>query len=372
MFGVVLNLGASLAIRYQTGSWSLPVKFSVVTADFYVVLVGLLVLLPVTGTSYGRVKPVAIVFSLIFLLIQGLALLVLAGFLRLLIRLRRLKKQHWLLAVYAGLQLLILGTLFYAFYIEPFWIDVTYHQVALAKIPPGTPPLKIVEISDIHMERWTRRETETIRRINQLAPDLILLAGDYINVDYYEPTAYNDLHRFFAALHAKYGVYAVQGVVDNYEGTRLQLPGTAVQMLENKQEKLVINELPIYLVGVSSTGDNSQWDAYQLEKAGANIPSEAVKLLLYHTPDLAPEAAANHYDFYFCGHTHGGQIDLPFYGAVFTASAFGHKYASGLFDIGNNSQMYVTRGLGFEGLNMPRARFLARPEISVFTFVSKN
>ena len=265
------------------------------------------------------------------------------------------------------MHLLVIGTLFYAFWIEPFWIDVSYHQIQSAKIAPGIPPLKIVEISDMHMERWTRRDTTTLDLISQIQPDLILLAGDYINTDYYDYTAYTDLHRFLKGLHAKYGVFAVQGVVDNYNGTRLQLPDTEVRLLENQAQQLTINGQTLYLVGLSSTSNQTAWDAYQLAQVDANVPPAALKLLLYHTPDLAPQAASAHYDFYFAGHTHGGQLDLPFYGAVFTASEFGRKYAGGLYNIGNGSQMYVTRGLGFEGANLPRARFLARPEISVFS-----
>ena len=366
--GLLLNLGASLALLRLNGSWRLPMRFSVVTADSWMVFVGLLVLLPFTDSSFGRVKPVAVVFAVIFLLIQAAVLTGVAGLLWWQKSLRRAKKQRGLLWSYVGLHLLVIVTLFYAFWIEPFWIDVSYHQIQSAKIPPGTPPLKIVEISDVHMERWTRRDTATLDLITQIQPDLILLAGDYINTDYYDYTAYSDLHRFLKGLHAKYGVFAVQGVVDNYNGTRLQLPDTEVHLLENQSQQLTINGLTFYLVGLSSTSQQTAWDAYQLAQVGANIPSDALKFLLYQTPDLAPQAASAHYDFYFAGHTHGGQIDLPFYGAVFTHSEFGRKYAGGLYNIGNDSQMYVTRGLGFEGANLPRARFLARPEISVFSF----
>lgn len=370
--GLALNLGGAYLLHRQTASWRLISKLTVVTADFYILLVGLLVLLPLTHSSYGRVKPVAIVFSVIYLTLQGFILLFFAGMLRLFKRLRSRRKERWLWSSYAFFQLAILSLLFYAFFIEPFWLDVTYHQIITRKLAPGTPAIKIVQISDIHIERWTRRETATIQIINSLHPDLLFLTGDFINIDYYEPQAYTDLHRFFSQLHAKYGVYAVQGVVDNYMGTRLQLPGTSVQLLENTQRKLVINNQAIYLVGVNSTDSNLKWDAYQLQQASANIPPQALKLLLYHTPDLAPQAAAASFDFYFAGHTHGGQIDLPFYGAVFTSSIFGRKYTSGLFNIGNGSQMYVNRGLGFEGLNTPRARFLARPEISVFNLMPAN
>ena len=65
-FGILLNLGAGLALARLNGNWRLPVRFSIVTADSWMVFVGLLVLLPFTDSSFGRVKPVAVVFAIIF------------------------------------------------------------------------------------------------------------------------------------------------------------------------------------------------------------------------------------------------------------------------------------------------------------------
>jgi predicted MPP superfamily phosphohydrolase len=67
-------------------------------------------------------------------------------------------------------------------------------------------------------------------------------------------------------------------------------------------------------------------------------------------------------DLYLGGHTHGGQLCLPFYGAIVTSSIYGRRYASGLFEE-DGTTMYISRGMGLEGGGMPRARFLCRPEI---------
>ena len=76
------------------------------------------------------------------------------------------------------------------------------------------------------------------------------------------------------------------------------------------------------------------------------------------------EAVEQDVDLYLAGHTHGGQIALPFYGPVITFSRYGRQYARGEFHVGATT-LYVSRGLGFEGGGAPRARFLARPEIVV-------
>jgi predicted MPP superfamily phosphohydrolase len=94
----------------------------------------------------------------------------------------------------------------------------------------------------------------------------------------------------------------------------------------------------------------------------AGIPEDAFTLLLYHSPDLIVEAAKHHIDLYLGGHTHGGQLRLPFYGAITTGSAYGKAFEAGLYEYGD-TRMYISRGIGFEGGSMPRARFLCRPEI---------
>jgi predicted MPP superfamily phosphohydrolase len=75
-------------------------------------------------------------------------------------------------------------------------------------------------------------------------------------------------------------------------------------------------------------------------------------------------------DLYLAGHTHDGQIRLPLYGALVTSSVYGRRYASGLFREGDTT-MYVSRGIGFEGGGLPRARFLCRPEVVSVDLVGK-
>ena len=78
--------------------------------------------------------------------------------------------------------------------------------------------------------------------------------------------------------------------------------------------------------------------------------------------------ARNNIDLYLAGHTHGGQVALPFYGALVTLAATGKKYESGLHQLGN-TYIYTNRGIGMEGGRAPRVRFCARPEVTVFDIV---
>jgi len=85
-------------------------------------------------------------------------------------------------------------------------------------------------------------------------------------------------------------------------------------------------------------------------------------IFLYHTPDLAPDAAELGVDLMLSGHTHGGQVRIPGYGALFTSSLYGKAFEMGRYEQAGLT-LYVTRGLGLEGSGMPRIRVGCPPEI---------
>ena len=109
-----------------------------------------------------------------------------------------------------------------------------------------------------------------------------------------------------------------------------------------------------------------------MEEAIASMPPDAFKIFLYHYPDLIKNAAVQNVDLYCAGHTHGGQVALPLYGAIITFSKFGKQYEAGLYREGA-TWLYVNRGVGLEGGSAPRVRFWARPELTIIESVpNKN
>jgi predicted MPP superfamily phosphohydrolase len=115
---------------------------------------------------------------------------------------------------------------------------------------------------------------------------------------------------------------------------------------------------PIWVAGVPYDAEN------QTEQALAPIPEVDFSILLYHTPDEIEAVAGRGVDLYCAGHIHGGQIALPFYGALVTLSKHGKRFEAGLYHVGKTS-LYVNRGIGMEGGRMPRVRFCSRPEVTV-------
>jgi predicted MPP superfamily phosphohydrolase len=250
-----------------------------------------------------------------------------------------------------------------AYVAEPLLVETTELSQAFRDLDPALPPVRVVHLTDMHIERSSFREADTIRRVSALQPDIIVLTGDYLNVSYLrDPAAAADFRRFIGQLEAPYGIYAVRGSVEAVPQTMARLvEGMQVVWLEQDAITVDVRGQRVTLVGVACSHQQER-DTARLAQAMEGISPGDFTLLLYHSPDLIFEAAGHGVDLYLAGHTHGGQLRLPFIGAIVTFSRYGRRYASGLFQE-DGTTMYVSRGLGFEGGGMPRARFLCRPEI---------
>jgi predicted MPP superfamily phosphohydrolase len=274
-----------------------------------------------------------------------------------------------IVAFAAALNAGILACEAYGLYVEPFNLSVTQAQLALpASFNPPT-QLRIVHLSDLHIERTTRREQAMLDRVKQIKPDLILLTGDYLNLSYVgDPLARAHARDFLRQLHAPYGVYAVSGTVDGGDVMDDLFSDMAhITVLADEIARLEVNTHDIYLVGVA----NLEWarDRRSLQALMGRLPKDSYSILMYHTPDLIETASDLGVDLYLAGHTHGGQIRLPWFGAIVTASKYGKQYEAGLYQLGP-THLYVSRGIGMEGLIAPRARFLCPPEVVEITLTS--
>ena len=263
----------------------------------------------------------------------------------------------------------------YATYIEGQRLQVTRTALAFPGRTPGAPRVRfrLAHLSDIHVERLTRRDEAMLARLRQARPDLILLTGDYLNIDYYDKESYATLRALMAGLAAlgpRYGVYGTLGNNDPPAETRAALDETGVRLLDNTAVSLEIDGRQVQIVGVR-TNEDADWQADLPRFRAAVAQADAagrpdLRILLYHMPDLAPQAANAGVDLYLCGHTHGGQIRLPLIGALRTASRFGKRYVMGLNRLPNGGYIHTSRGTGFEGMGIPRARVLCPPEVALF------
>jgi predicted MPP superfamily phosphohydrolase len=249
---------------------------------------------------------------------------------------------------------------------EPFRLTLTRLTLKSPRLK-GAPPLRVLHLSDFHVERLTRREEKMLKWIDELRPDLIVYTGDLLNFSYLDDErARADCVQLLSQLRAPLGIYAVPGTPlidtpDVQAAIYAQVPH--IRLLQN--ETIEIEGYPqMHLIGLTCTHD-PVLDAPKLDRVCAEVPPEKFTLLLYHSPDLMPEASRAGIDLYLCGHTHGGQIRLPLWGAVVTSSKYGKRYEMGRYQSGSTT-LYVSRGIGLEGKGAPRMRFLCPPEIDLF------
>jgi predicted MPP superfamily phosphohydrolase len=259
------------------------------------------------------------------------------------------------------------GTLY-----EASALTMTQQAIQSPHLSPYAPPIRLLHLSDLHVERLTRREAHLLELVEQVQPDIIVITGDYLNLSYVDdPIARAEVRKVLARLEAPYGVYATLGspLVDPRNTTPSLFDGLNIRLL--RDEVAVLNFADgrtLSLLGLECEHDFES-DASVFQKLVTMAPVDSVRVLLYHSPELMPLVQQHPIDLYLCGHTHGGQIRLPFYGAVITSSVTGKQYEMGPY-IEQNTMLYVSRGIGLEGMSAPRMRLLCPPEIVSFTFAA--
>jgi uncharacterized protein len=248
------------------------------------------------------------------------------------------------------------------FYIEPFRLTLTELPVHAPAFLPGR-RLRILQISDLHVEQTTQRERDVLSQAESLHPDIIALTGDYLNSSYItDPLTIRETRQLLSQLHAPYGVYAVNGNIDAPSSMSLLFDGLSnIRVLNNEVLPVRLPAGTIYFVGVKMT-KSGNFDAGILASLMKGIPRDAYSVLLYHTSTVINTASARGVDLFLSGHTHGGQIRIPYYGAIFTNTYYGKKYEMGAYMVGPTT-LYVSRGLGMGGGLLPRVRFLCPPEL---------
>jgi hypothetical protein len=318
--------------------------------------------LPSWGISYGPGIPTFILFSILrvgtFMLWVGLLFVT-----------RHPKVNVLPLSTLSLIipNLFLLGFGIYGFCVEPFELTESHIEI---QVPGLSHPVRIVQLSDIHVEYTTRREESLPGLVESLHPDMIVITGDLINKSYVNnPQSIKDLRELVGKLSAPLGIYAVNGNVETPQQLQSMLQGLDVRVLQN--EVVRIPELGSHFVLVGLNFVDWSPDKKELTFLMTRTQPDDFSLLLYHKPDLAYAASALNVDLYLAGHTHGGQVRLPFYGALYTNSRYGKTFEMGLYQVGKTT-LFVSRGLGFTGGFIPRIRFLAPPEVVTIDLVPEK
>lgn len=252
----------------------------------------------------------------------------------------------------------------YGYFVEPYWPEVTRVRVTSSKLASGSRPLRVVHISDLHCDPAPRLEERLPDIIAAERPDLIVYTGDSLN----SPAGLPVLKPLLTRLSSIAPTFAVRGNWDVWYWRRQDLfGGTGVRELNGEAVEVDVAGASVWVAGAAYGALDAPLNGAdgKINRALKGVPEGALTLFLYHTPDEIEEiTASSKVDLYCAGHTHGGQVALPFYGALVTFSKFGKKYEAGLYREGA-TWLYVNRGIGMEGGHAPRVRFRARPEVTV-------
>ena len=262
----------------------------------------------------------------------------------------------------AGCALIFLTSV-YAHKIEPQWFEVKHIDITLPNLDQAFNGYRIVQISDLHAGDGTNRSQleKVVAAVNAEQPDLVVITGDHITRI---PRQHLDLLDTLAKLQPRDRTISVLGNHDVHNDpapVRAAIKKAGITLLENSIYTLSRDKATLHIAGVGDV----LFKQDRLDLVLAQLPATGAAIMLVHEPDFADKTAATgRFGLQLSGHSHGGQIRIPFRKGFLPALA--KKYPLGQYQIGEMIQ-YTNRGIGMVKVY---TRFNCRPEISVFNLVA--
>jgi len=240
--------------------------------------------------------------------------------------------------------------------------EIVEQTIKIKNLPPEFDGFTIGMVSDIHSGKFMSKEemTDYVTAVNALKTDTIMLPGDFVTSRIEEVYPFAEA---FALLKAPHGIYACLGNHDYYAGAdsvSKEVMDCGITLLRDQSATIKKGSAAITVAGVEDVGWNDE-PRKNLKRALKPRPEGSTVILLCHKPYYLDLAVEYHVDLMLSGHTHGGQIVFSRIGGIVIAPAtLFSRYVAGLYTK-ENSQLYVTRGIGTIGLPF---RFNCPPEIT--------
>ena len=259
----------------------------------------------------------------------------------------------------------------YATHVEPFWLRVDSVQLAVGGIDED---IRIGVVADLQTTSIGDYENEAIDRLISLEPDIVVFPGDLhqIEAGFFDERApqFTPLIRRLAD--AVPVVYLVNGHSDTVVELHQITHGTGAKVLDNEIATLELKGNVIHIGGVSLLGRDYEPAAKRAAERLADDDLPGVRILLAHEPDAIKLLEGRTVDLLISGHTHGGQVSIPLFGPLVTASSVPrHVGAGGLHEL-HGTPVYVSTGVGRERGNAPQVRFGVRPSIGIIDLVGRS
>lgn len=246
---------------------------------------------------------------------------------------------------------------------EAGWLQAREITINIPRLPKAFDGAKVAFLSDIHHGPFTGVAfiDQAVALANAWKPDMVLLGGDYTHRSnkYAEPCM-----RALGRLKARFGVYGALGNHDhwyNAEITRRWMNTNGIRELTNNGVWVEQQGSRLRIAGVGDLWE----DVQRLDTALDDTGDNEAAIVVSHNPDFVEGITDERVGLVLSGHTHGGQVVLPAYGAPRVPSSFGQKYLYGLVKT-PVTQVYVTSGVGTV---TPPVRFYCRPEVVLITIV---
>ena len=239
-------------------------------------------------------------------------------------------------------------------------IEVSQFRVPISGLGRELDGLRIVHLTDIHHGLYFSAESlvAAVELANALEPDVVALTGDYVS---YSRNFAHSAAEILGGLRARRGVFAVLGNHDFRVGADLitrALRRSGIAVLRNRHALIRAGGAQLYLAGVDDLGYKPD-----VPRALQRIPRGRPVVLLSHNPRLVAVAAHFSVDLVLSGHTHGGQVRLPFLERMRDANQQPRRFHTG-WDSWGRTRVYVSRGIGTIVVPL---RFACPPEMPVFT-----
>ena len=268
--------------------------------------------------------------------------------------------------------LLISSILLYSRFVATKGLKVKEYKVVNTKITNSYHGIKVVQLSDVHYGSTINEKelNNIVDKINEINPDIVVLTGDLI--DNRIPFDKDVIISCLSKITAKLGKYAISGNHDlplddyNYivkESGFTNLDNT-YDLIYNKSSE------PIIISGIGYSEEDVGIKTEQFDKYISELKADDIKpiysILLVHEPDMVDNLDLNKYDLVLAGHSHGGQVRLPFVGALYTPDG-AKNYYDEYYKI-NNTDLYISSGLG---TSMYKFRLFNKPSINFYRITNK-
>ena len=285
------------------------------------------------------------------------------------------KKKHPIIKFIIIFILIIAAILLYSRFIATKGLATKEYKITSSSIQDNFHGFKIVHISDVHYGRTTDKKdlNNMVKEVNLLKPDIVVLTGDLIDKDTnLDDILKGEISEALNSINANVGKYAISGNHDNNFSEWESIINDGGFKNLNDTYELIYNDgyTPILLAGLSSNLNN-QIDITErynkiLEYSNNENIKELYKILLIHEPDYINNIDYSNFNLILAGHSHNGQVRLPFIGGIILPNG-AKKYYKEHYKI-NNTDLYISSGIGTSGISF---RLFNKPSINFYRLTNK-